>query len=289
MPFLAGQLSPFLRRALSKAARVARPGSQTRERDSLGFKGPYATWDDAVHDSDGYDDPQIVERVCSSTSKVRDGLAATERDGVAFERPQWNFPLLACLARIALENGAPVSVVDFGGSLGGTYFQCRDFFGGAAFRCWNIAEQEHFVAVGREQFQTDQLRFYRDTASCLATGPVDVVILSSVLLYLKDPHELLEQMVATGTRYLLIDRTPLIDSATDLLTVQRVPACIFGRELSYPAWFLGRERLERTIGRRYKKLVEFAALDGTYRFDSYLASFVGQLWGLGAGAPGSTA
>src|SRR5262245_23422888 len=107
----------------------------------ISFNGNYKSWADAIRNSDGYGGAHIFNRVRESTAKVRDGIAAAERDGFAFAAPQWNFPLNACLSRIALGNGGDLTVLDFGGSLGGTFFQCRDFFAGTLNLNWNIVEQ----------------------------------------------------------------------------------------------------------------------------------------------------
>jgi putative methyltransferase (TIGR04325 family) len=249
--------------------------------DHIKYSGAYHSWDAAVADSDGYDAPFILERVRSSMAKVRDGLAAYERDGLVFDRPEYSFPLLACLLRIASSASNRLRVLDFGGALGSTYFQSRPFFAGLAELRWNIVEQALFVECGQREFQAEHLRFFYSIDACLAEGPVDVVLISSVLPYLRHPHEQLATILGKRIAYLLLDRTPLVDSDGDRLTVQNVPACIYGEQVRYPAWLLGRRRLVAALARDYRLLVEFEALDPAIQLSpTSVAPFIGQLWQL---------
>jgi len=212
---------------------------------------------------------------------VRDGLAAYERDGVLFDQPEYSFPVLACLLRVASTAGNRLRVLDFGGALGSTFFQARSFFTGLAEVRWNIVEQAHFIECGQREFQTAELRFFPSVDACLAEGQVDVVLLSGVLQCLKDPHELLAGILDKGIAYLLLDRTPVFDGERDRLTVQHVPAYIYGKPVRYPAWFLERRRLAGALSQKYQLLVEFDALDPAFRLDpTTLAKHIGQLWQL---------
>lgn len=259
--------------------RIRDPGQALSDR--IHYFGDYPTWDAAVSASDGYDTPFILERVRSSTAKVRDGLAAYERDGLLFERPEYSFPLLACLLRIASSASNRLRVLDFGGALGSTYFQSRSFLTGLEDLRWNVVEQAHFIECGQREFQTDQLRFFSSLDACLAQGPVDVVLLSGVLQCLQDPHELLATILGKGIAYLLLDRTPLLDGDSDRLTVQHVPAYIYGKPVRYPAWFFGRTRLLAGLAQEYRLLVEFEALDSAVHLPpANVARFIGQLWQL---------
>ena len=50
-----------------------------------------------------------------TSREVRDEPGWFERDGVLFDEPQYSFPLLALLARIASQHGNTLHVVDIGG------------------------------------------------------------------------------------------------------------------------------------------------------------------------------
>ena len=93
--------------------------------DDLAFTGDYRSWQEAAEDSQGYDSPVIFERTRNAMLKIKSGEAVYERDSVLFERPQYPWPLLVGLLRVAVQCGGRLSVADIGGALGSTYFQCR--------------------------------------------------------------------------------------------------------------------------------------------------------------------
>jgi putative methyltransferase (TIGR04325 family) len=227
---------------------------------SIDFAGDHASWAEAAQASTGYDSALILERVTAALVKVRDGEAAYERDSVLFDRVLLPFPVLAALLRVAATRGGQLSVLDFGGSLGSSYFQCRGFLSGLARLRWSIVEQPAFVARGRELFQTEALRFYGNLAECLSQERPDVVLLSSVLQYLEDPHALLERLSDGAADHMIIDRTPCIAGERDRLTVQHVSPRIY--PASYPAWLLGLARLRAAPPAPWRLVAEFDALDG---------------------------
>ena len=95
-----------------------------------------------------------------ATLEVIAGRAAFERDSVLFNEVQHSFPVLAGLLRAATENEGRLCVLDFGGSLGSSYFQCRGFLSVPSLLSWNVVEQPHFVRCGRECIESEQLKFY---------------------------------------------------------------------------------------------------------------------------------
>ena len=249
--WFADWLPPHLRRLLQRS----------RAGEAVWYTGDYASWSDARRDSTGYDNRFILETVRESLEKVRDGEAPGERDSVLFDRVPYPFPLLVGLLRASLA-GHRLCVLDIGGSLGSTYFQCRGLLDRLDELRWNIVEQPAFVECGRQHFQSEQLRFFDNLESCLAEEQVNVAILSSVLPYVEKPYEVLENVVSRGIEHVIIDRTPLLENRPDRLTVQHVPAYIYGRELSYPAWFLNRESVLARFSGSYVLHLEFDALAG---------------------------
>lgn len=226
-----------------------------------GFFGDYAGWGQACEDSTGYDQTAILERVRDALIKVRNGEAAYERDSVLFEEVQYSWPLLAGLLWIASRNGNRLNLIDYGGSLGSSYFQNRAFLGHLGEFSWDIVEQEHFVRCGQELFEDRFLKFYFTIEECLEVRQPDAILLSSVLPYLEDPYRLLATITEQKISHVIIDRTPVLDGARDRLTVQRVPAEIY--DARYPAWFLGRDKLLGAFEQDYELVMQFDALAGT--------------------------
>lgn len=105
-----------------------------------GWHGNYSTWEAAQKDSTGYDAPEILQKVRSSLLKVKKGEAVYERDSVIFEEIQYSWPLLAGLMYAAAKSGGVLKVLDFGGSLGSSYFQNKKFLDGLKDVVWCIVE-----------------------------------------------------------------------------------------------------------------------------------------------------
>jgi len=234
-----------------------------------GYFGDYQNWQAAQQASTGYDADQILERVRSSLLRVKQGEAVYERDSVLFDTVQYAWPLLAGLLWIASCSGNRLNLLDFGGSLGSSYFQNRQFLSHLPEFAWSIVEQEKFVQCGREHFEDDALRFFFTVEQCLAERQPNAVLLSSVLPYLESPYELLGMIMAQGFDYLIIDRTPLLAGAEDRLTVQHVPTEIYPAR--YPAWMLSRQKLLGVLERKYELVAEFDALAGEIDLGNDLA------------------
>lgn len=241
-PFLLERLKPLLGRGIY-------------------FSGDYADWETASAHASGYDSALILERVKQAMLKVKTGEAVFERDSVLFDEVQHSFPVLAALLRAAVENGDRLSVLDFGGSLGSSYFQCRGFLSALPSLKWGIVEQEHFVRCGREHFETGQLRFFYAIEECTRQIAPNVALLSSVLQYVPEPYKALDELMSGGIPYIVIDRTPFADNAADRITVQHVPPSVYAA--SYPCRVFARQPFLARVRARYEVLAEFDGNDGS--------------------------
>jgi putative methyltransferase (TIGR04325 family) len=224
-----------------------------------GWSGDYRSWSEAQTASGGYDEHAILERARDSLLKVKRGDAVHERDSVLFDKIEYSWPLLASLMWVAAQRRGELSVLDFGGSLGTTYFQNRVFLGSLRKLRWSIVEQRHFVACGKEHFATDELRFYESVEDCVSAERPDVIILSGVLQYLEQPHRQLQTLTNRGVPYIIIDLTPVF-AAKDRITVQRVPPDIY--EASYPCWIFEEGRLRSCMEERCHLVADFDCVLG---------------------------
>lgn len=221
-----------------------------------GFFGDYTSWEEALADSTGYDSDVIFNKVKDALLQVRDGKAIYERDSVLFDHIEYSFPVLAALLKVALKNDGKLSVLDFGGSLGSSYYQCKDFLADLNSLCWNIVEQYKFVECGKKYFENDQLKFYSTIGECLSNGIIDVVLISGVIQYLKEPYELIQKLLNYEPPYIIFDITAMFsDETPDRLTVQKVTPLIY--DASYPAWILNRGKILNLLGQKYDVVFEF--------------------------------
>lgn len=158
------------------------------------------------------------------------------------------------LFRQAALSGGRLSVLDFGGSLGTTYFQLSPLLNGLKELSWNIVEQENHVRVGMQELANEQLRFYSKLEDVERWKP-NVLLLSSVLQYLPDPYKELEKLLELKIPTVIVDRTPFSTSGEEYLTVQHVPKEI--HEASYPVWIFSMLKMEHHWERHYSKLFSF--------------------------------
>ena len=244
-------------------------------RDTVRFTGNFMSWEEAERASTGYASPVILERTRSALLKIKNGEAVCERDSVLFDRIEYPFPLLAGLLRAAAEKESSLNVLDFGGSLGTTYFQCRSFLSSLRSLRWSIVEQPAHVTCGRSDFENDELRFYESIEACLRVESPNVLLLSSVVQYLPKPYSFLAEVVRQGFENIIIDRTPFLSRGFDRLTIQRVPEWIY--PAVYPCWFLSEHRLLEQFNGRYDLLTSFPALD-TLQPDGDEAYFKGYIF-----------
>ncbi len=205
------------------------------------FSGNFDNWNEARKLSTGYEISHILEKCKSALLKVKAGEAVYERDSVLFDEIQYSWGLLSGLQNAAIENDNQLCVLDFGGSLGSTYFQNKDFLKGLKSVTWCIVEQPHFVECGRQHFENEQLRFYYSVEGCLEHYSPNVLLLSGVLQYLENPYEWIQKSIGYKIPVIIIDRTSIVIYERDILTVQNVPEEIY--DASYPCWFFNREKL----------------------------------------------
>lgn len=258
-PFATGMLPPAALHALMRLAGPVR------------FTGRYRNWEEAQKASSGYDSDLILTKVRDALLKVKNGQAAFERDSVLFDRIEYSWPLLAGLLWIASLNDNRLNVIDFGGSLGSSFYQNRGFLSHLRSLVWNIVEQPKFVACGKQYFEDDTLKFHRSIPECLAATRPDTILCLSVLQYMERPYDVLKSIVDHQFRFIIIDRTPFLVSGLDRLTVQKVSSAIY--KASYPAWLFSEETFLEVLRPFYECVTDFASFDsgdGRFRYKGFL-------------------
>ncbi|MEI7945470.1 MAG: methyltransferase, TIGR04325 family [bacterium] len=193
------------------------------------YNGNFTTWNAAVAacKGDGYTNESILEKVRQAQHVVIRGEAAFERDSALFKEPEYHWPLLALLFQIYVQQKS-VSVLDFGGSLGSTYFQNRKWLDRIPNIRWCIVEQPHFVECGNREFSTEHLRFYKTMEDCMANERISIVLFASVLGYLQSPWEVIKYCINAKINYIMIDQTVMSDGiGKERLVVQSTPATIY--------------------------------------------------------------
>jgi len=228
-----------------------------------GFFGEYTTWQEALGKSGNYDAPLILEKVKNSLIKVKAGEVAYERNSVTFDTIEYSWPLLAALLWIATRNNNSLNILDFGGSLGSSYYQNLNFLKTLKTLSWNIVEQKKFVDSGRRLFENEQLKFFYSVKECqnsyasANTTPPNTLLFASVIEYLEKPYEILADAISYNFKYIIFDRTSFLketkssvsNQSKDLITIQKIPPRIY--EAEYPCWILNKKQTHRLPGNKW--------------------------------------
>jgi len=257
-------IPPFLLKLIKKAS-----GHE------YGFFGDFKTWKEAQKLSTGYDAEIILDKVRNSLLEVKAGRAIYERDSVLFDRIEYSWPLLAGLMLAASQNNNKLNVIDFGGSLGSTYFQNRKFLAGLSGLKWNIVEQNKIVEYGRRYFENESLKFFFNIDECFESNPdISVIILSSVIHYVEKPYEVLQRLIESGVRYFIVDRTPLIREKNERIVIQKInPDIVVG---CYPVWLLNKDKFVGAFLKHYELIEEFDSFE-TINIDCEFKGFIFKL------------
>ncbi len=218
-----------------------------------GWFGNYNSWELAEKECNGYDSESILNKVRASVLKVRNGEAVYERDSVLFNEIQYSYDLIKAF-RDSIHDDT-LHVVDFGGSLGSTYFQHKQLFKDLKDLRWAVIEQKHFVDCGKKEIEIDSLKFYYTIDESLKCQYNQVLLLSSVIPYFKEPYELIAQILKYNFEYIIIDRTAFLESNHERITKQIVPEFIY--KASYPAWFLNELKFINAFKRQYDLVFDF--------------------------------
>jgi putative methyltransferase (TIGR04325 family) len=229
-------------------------------------KGAYYSWEEALKNCTSYKADEILEKTLKATLAVKNGEATYERDSVLFDKIEYSWPLTAGILLAASKSSGKFNVLDFGGSLGTTYFQNRKIICELSDISWHIIEQPHYVEVAKKYIETSELRFYKNITELDEQIKINLVVLSSVLSYLERPYEVLDSLLKLNPPVIIIDRTSFNTNPDDkdVIRIQTVSPQIY--TASYPCRFFNETKLVSFIeSKGYKILEKFSSIDN---FDS---------------------
>ena len=237
------------------------------------WDGNYESWEAAEKLCAGYDSNIIINKCLDAIQKIKNGEAIYERDSVLFDKKEYSTGLLASLFLAGFTNSNTLSVLDFGGSLGTTYFQNRQFFHHFNNCKWGIIEQEKFYQLGKKHFANSELIFFETIDSCISVIKPNLFLVSSSLQYIPNPSDLLRQINTSKIRFIVFDRIPFSEG-DNILTIQTVPPEIY--EASYPCWIFNYQWLINNL-RNYKVLFDFPSFCDNYQIinDNLLVKWKG--------------
>lgn len=220
----------------------------------VGYHGNYTSWEEALKNSTGFDNPAILKKVRESALLVKEGKAVFERDSVLFDKIQYTWPVIACLQHIAIAS-SNLCVLDFGGSLGTTYFQSRRFLQQVPLK-WFVVEQPHYVDCGIKEFADDQLRFAYSIEEVITREKINCLLVSGTLQCLEKPVQWIESILHFDN--ILIDRTSFIEGEERLM-IETVPEQIY--RASFPCWFFNEDEFIKHFTTTHELITVFDSAD----------------------------
>lgn len=227
-----------------------------------GFRGEYKNWLVAQGASSGYDSEVILNKTKNALLKVKNGEAVYERDSFLFDKIEYSWPLLASLLYVASVNDNCLNLLDFGGSLGSTYFQNRNFLSSLKELSWSIVEQPAVAQCGQDNFSNEHLKFYSQLDKYLLENSPMVVLFSASLQYMPEPYKVLDQLFDKEIKYILFDRL-VVNNQRDIITVQNVDPVIY--QASYPLWIFNEKNiLDYFTKNNYELISDFDSLGGNF-------------------------
>lgn len=218
--------------------------------------GHFNNWEEVCIQCSGYDSEIILAKCYEQIQKVKNGTAVYERDSVIFNKIQYSYGLLIGLFKTAAKYNNRISILDFGGSLGSSYFQNRGILKSIKLK-WGIVEQQNFVNCGKNKLQTKELMFFDNMEDCIFSIKPNVILLSSVLQYLSNPIDFIRKINDLKIETIIVDRTSFVFEHESFLTIQKVESKIYNA--TYPCWFFNYHQF----------ISEFSNYDLIIEFDSY--------------------
>lgn len=238
-----------------------------------GWIGEYKDWNEVKLITKGYDSDLIIEHVVNSMLKVKNGEFAFERDGGLFDDIQYSFPLLSALLFIASKNNNKLNLIDFGGSLGSSYYQNKKLLAHLSEISWNIVEQPKFVLKGKEYFENETLIFYDDLDTAFNVSKADTLLLLGVLEYIENPYELIKKISELDFKYIILDRTPFSNCSYDFVCKQVVPPLSY--EASYPCWIFNEGNILNALSDKYELIFNFSSNFGCFNISKHIVEHRG--------------
>jgi putative methyltransferase (TIGR04325 family) len=219
------------------------------------WDGDFLSWEDAEKLCAGYDSDSIINKCFESIQKIANGEAVYERDSVLFDKKEYSLGIIASLFLVLNKSNNSLSVLDFGGSLGTSYYQNKEFLRFFTSCKWTIVEQEKFYQLGKKYFENDQLMFSKTIDDCLENNSPNLILVSSSLQYLSNPIHTLNKINNSNVEYILFDRIPFSEK-DNFITIQTVPPSIY--DASYPCWIFNYEWLVESLT-NYKLIFDLAS------------------------------
>ena len=225
-------------------------------RDFRGGRLEYRSFAEAQDaTTSGNSSTDLTTTVAKKTEVFKSSTAVTDPVIASSE-----FAVFAAL--FAFRDLASLSVLDFGGAAGASYYRSRPWVRARSVD-WRVIETAAMVESAHLSAPAE-LSFHKDLSSATAdwTKPPDLVLMSGTLQYLENPEATLSDLLDTQPGVLVLARTPLASSNRSHTLVQKsrlsengpgpLPSGVRDSECSYPVTYVAMQTVTSILSSRYR-------------------------------------
>ncbi|MGF1578530.1 MAG: methyltransferase, TIGR04325 family [Gemmataceae bacterium] len=233
----------------------------------------YSNYAEASRACDGcdYEFDQIVETVYRKTLILRETL----QQGALSATPQDTQLLLGVKIAGGSSKTGTIHVLDYGGACGAHYYTVKAALGNTDSLRWHVVETPAMVAKAKG-LENQELKFHSTLSAAREICPTpDLVFSSGTLQCVPDPHASLQELLAIGSQYVLLNRLGLNSGSTDVFTVHTsrlsangpgpLPDGIQDREVRYPFQFISKQALDQAVLQQYAIRLHFDDASGMFQ------------------------
>lgn len=208
------------------------------------WEGVYSNFQDVPEIGPGFRGGKWIE---NSLKKIYALREIAEKENIIPEVTRYRESILPVVASMAYNEKGEIKILDFGGSLGFTYYQVIQSLPSAENFEFHIVENEAVCEAGREFFkQNEKIIFYSDLPN--SNKRFDIIHMSSSIHYVEKWQDIIARMRLYQPRYILF---------TDLLA-GNIPTYAsiqnyYGSKI--PVWFLNVDEVIKTMESQQFKII----------------------------------
>ncbi len=189
--------------------------------------------------------------------------------------PTQSYTLLSLAKLLSVyPNRKKFNIIDFGGSLGGHYFDIKRIFKDSIQLNWAVVETTAMSNAGK-QFANDELSFFDNLPAALKhLGSLDLLYTSGTLQCVDQPYNFLETLIATNARFILFNRLGLNRKNRDVITIHHsklswnghpgLPPGVEDRIIRYPFTYISERDFLNHLSKRYNIISQFNEDSGIF-------------------------
>ena len=238
-------------------------------RDIRGLRGvdkldTYPSFEQALANSNSYEDPRLIAVVSEKTTRYKAALANSPRTIDSRQTAQNLF----VLSHVQPERA--IHVLEVGGACGASYFEVKHLLPNRIAH-WSIVETPAMATAGNNMNDDSHLSFDSDlTSAAEQLQTRDLAIAQGVLQYAGDPAAMLKALFDLQFSFVYITRTAVADVDSPTFIIQdtelaahgpgRLPNAPEGRS-TQPMTLVNYDSLLSTIPQNYEIVFKFAESD----------------------------